>query len=119
MQKELIGEALKCRNKKPDAKRKKKIEQEKFEGKSLDIRDWGLEVIPPPVREEGGEWDNPLSQSSRNYQEFVLCLVRWNSWVNNSIMSSDKKSRSSASSIKQPKYDWKMYEQEENEEQEI
>ena len=55
MQKELIGEALKSRNKKPDARRKKKIEQEKFEGKSLDIRDWGLEVIPPPVREEGGE----------------------------------------------------------------
>ena len=34
-------------------------------------------------------------------------------------MSSEKKLRSSASSVKQPKYDWKMYKQEENEEQEI
>jgi len=37
MSKELFGEASKCRNKKQNARRKKKIEQEKLAGKSLDF----------------------------------------------------------------------------------
>jgi len=53
MSKELFGEASKCRIKKQEARRKKKIEKEKLEGKSLDIRDGGLEDVPPPGRGEG------------------------------------------------------------------
>ena len=41
MSKELFGKALKCKNKKQEA-RKKRIEQKKVEGKSLDSRDGSL-----------------------------------------------------------------------------
>jgi len=47
MSKELFGEASKSRNKKQEARRKKKIEDEKLDGKSLDIRDGDLEDEPP------------------------------------------------------------------------
>jgi len=40
MSKGLFGEASKFRNKKQKARRKKKMEKEKLEGKSLDIRDF-------------------------------------------------------------------------------
>ena len=51
MSKEIFGEASKCWNKKQDARRNKKIEQEKLEGKSLDIRDG----YPLFHTREGGE----------------------------------------------------------------
>jgi len=54
MSKEQFGEASKCRNKKQEARRKKKIEQEKLEGKSLDIGDGGLEAVPPPPKKISG-----------------------------------------------------------------
>ena len=54
MPKELFGEASKCRKKKEEARRKNKIEQEKLEGKSLDIRDGGHD-IHPPYWEGGGD----------------------------------------------------------------
>jgi len=79
--KRTIWRALKCRNKKQEARRKKKIEQEKMGGKSLDIREGGLEDIPNPPDKEG-EGSEMLRQGY-------------------------------------PKCDWKMYKQEENEEQEI
>ena len=44
MSKEVFGEASKFRNKKQEARRKKKI---------LDLRDWGMEAVPP--RRGGGE----------------------------------------------------------------
>jgi len=76
MQNDLIGEASKCRNKKQDARRKKKIEQQKLEGKSLDIRDWGLEVVPPPP----GRREVDETTPSPYPQEIIRnCLVRWNS----------------------------------------
>ena len=78
MSKELFGEASQIRNKKQEATRKKKIEQEKLEGKSLDIRDGDLDDIPPLPR--GGGWgDNysaPPSLHPRKYQVLVFCLVR-------------------------------------------
>ena len=49
MSQELFGEAAKHRNKKQEARRKKKIEQEKLVGKSFDIREGGLEDVPPPA----------------------------------------------------------------------
>ena len=39
MSKELFGKAIKCKNKKQEGRRKKKIEQKKVKGKSLDSRD--------------------------------------------------------------------------------
>jgi len=51
--KRTIWRALKCRNKKQESRRKKKIEQEKLEGKSLDIKDGGLEDVHTPTREGG------------------------------------------------------------------
>ena len=55
MSKELFGEASKSRNKKQEARRKKKIEDEKLEGKSLDIRDGDLEdVIHPAPKKISG-----------------------------------------------------------------
>ena len=56
MSKELFVEALKCRNKKQEARRKKKIEQEKLEGKSLDIRDGSLEDVYYPPLQGRGMW---------------------------------------------------------------
>ena len=53
MSKELFGKASKRRNKKQESRRKKKIEQEKLEGKSLDIKDGGLEDVHTPTREGG------------------------------------------------------------------
>ena len=54
MSKDLFGEASTQRNKKQEARSKKKIKQEKLEGKSLDIRDGSLEDIPPlPGRGKG------------------------------------------------------------------
>ena len=67
MSKEQFGEASKCRNKKQEARRKKKIEQEKLEGKSLDIGDGGLEAVPPPSQE--------------NIRKLCFWLVRHNSRV--------------------------------------
>ena len=56
MSKELFGEASKIRNKNQEARRKKKIEQEKLEGKSLEIRDRDLEDVPSlPGKGRGGE----------------------------------------------------------------
>ena len=54
MSQELFGEASKHRNKKQEARIKKKIEQEKLEGKLLNIRDGGLEDIPSIAWEMGG-----------------------------------------------------------------
>jgi len=58
-----------------------------LEGKSLDIRDGGLEDVPPfPARErEGGEILASPPPSSCPQLELVLCLVRCNSGVNHSI----------------------------------
>ena len=39
MLKELFGKALKCKNKKQEARRKNKLNRKKVEGKSLDSRD--------------------------------------------------------------------------------
>ena len=36
-----------CRNKKQESRKKKKIEQKKLEGKSLDIGDAGLKDVSP------------------------------------------------------------------------
>ena len=71
MSKELFGEASKCKNKKQEARRKKKIEQEKLEGKSLDIKDGGLEDMLPPAGE--GVYRVPkerkiVSASSKQYR---------------------------------------------------
>ena len=49
MSKEVFGEASKFRNKKQEARRKKKI---------LDLRDWGMEAVPPR-REGGGDDRSP------------------------------------------------------------
>ena len=54
LSKELFGEASKCRNKKQEERRKKKIEQEKLEEYPFDARDGGLEDVPPPKRDRGG-----------------------------------------------------------------
>jgi len=45
-QTKLFGKALKCKNKKQEARGKKKFEQKKVEGKSLDSRKirWGFEL---------------------------------------------------------------------------
>ena len=42
MLKELFGKALKCKNKKQEARRKNKLNRKKVEGKSLDSRDGSL-----------------------------------------------------------------------------
>ena len=47
MSKELFRDASKCKNKKQEVRRKNKSEQKKLEGKSLDIRDGGLDIHPP------------------------------------------------------------------------
>ena len=78
MSKELFGEASKIRNKKQEARRKKKIEQEKLEGTSLDIRDGDLEDVPS-LPGKGRGVRQLLSSPSlhpRKYQELVFCLVR-------------------------------------------
>jgi len=49
MSKELFRKALKCRNKKQEARREKKIKQEKLEGKSLYIRDGDEKINLPPL----------------------------------------------------------------------
>ena len=45
-QKNYLERPLKCRNEEQEARRKKKIEQEKVKGKFLNIRDGGLEDVP-------------------------------------------------------------------------
>ena len=52
MVKKLFGKDLKCKNKK-QARRLKKIEQKKVEGKPLNSRNGGLEEIPPLGKGEG------------------------------------------------------------------
>ena len=89
MSQELFGEALKHRNKKQEARRKKKIEQEKFVWKSLDIRDAGLEDVPPLLGR--GEMLALPPLPPRMYHELVFCLFRCKSWVNNSIQNSEKR----------------------------
>jgi len=42
MLKELFGKALKCKNKTQEARRKKKLNRKKVEGKSFNSRDGGL-----------------------------------------------------------------------------
>ena len=76
MSKELFGETSKCRKKKQEARRKKKIEQEKLERKSLDIRNGGLEDVLPSHVGEGGEkitFFSPLP-APRKYQKIVFLL---------------------------------------------
>ena len=79
MPKELFGEASKCRKKKEEARRKNEIEQEKLEEKSLDIRDWDLEDVPPSLLGRGmgvRRWLSHICPAPRKYQELVFCLVR-------------------------------------------
>ena len=53
MSNELFGEASKCRNKKQEARRKKKIEHEKLEGNLLTL-EMGAWKTPPPKRKYHG-----------------------------------------------------------------
>ena len=71
MSKEVFGEDSKCRIKKQEAKRKKKKEQEKLEGKSHDFRDGGLEDAPPPSKKISGNCVFAQSDTTQDVQFYL------------------------------------------------